>query len=79
MSAKEHPQILLSENQSGSVGYCESCQVVELEIGAISLRVDEQSLEMLSALLKNATYRLNVYKKEKYRFTQDLPEKLMFH
>jgi hypothetical protein len=79
MSAKKHPQILLAENKSGSIGYCESCQVVELVIGAISLRVDEQSLEIISALLKDATYRLNVYKKEKYRFTQDLPEELMFH
>jgi hypothetical protein len=30
-------------------------------------------------MLKDATYRLNVYKKEKFRFSQDLPEELMFH
>jgi hypothetical protein len=79
MATKKHIHILLAENQSGSVGYCESCHVVELEFGAISLRLDEQSLEMLSTLLRDANFRLNVYQKEKQRFKQDLPADLMFH
>lgn len=79
MATKKHVHILLVENQSGSVGYCESCHVVELEFGAISLRLDEQSLEMLSNLLKDANFRLNVYQKEKQRFAQTLPANLMFH
>lgn len=79
MSSKRHAHILLAENQSGSVGFCETCNVVELEFGAISLRIDEESLARLSTLMKDATHRLTVYKSEKQRFTAKLPEDLMFH
>jgi len=79
MSSKRHAHILLSENQSGSVGFCETCNVVELEFGAISLRIDEQSLASLGTLLKDATHRLTVYKNEKHRFMANQPEDLMFH
>ena len=79
MATKKHIHILLAENQSGSVGYCESCHVVELEFGAISMRLDEQSLEMLSTLLRDANFRLHVYQKEKQCFKQDLPADLIFH
>jgi hypothetical protein len=79
MTIKKHVHILLSENASGTVGYCETCHVVELEFSAISLRLDEQSLEMLSTLLKDAQFRLNVYLTEKQKFTPKQPTDLMFH
>ncbi len=79
MSSKKHAHILLSENQAGSVGFCETCNVLELEFGAISLRIDEQSLTYISKLLKDAEFRLNAYKNEKQRFLNNIPEDLMFH
>jgi len=79
VTAKKHPHILLAENHAGSVGYCESCHVVELEIGAISLRVDENTLALLGRLLRDADYRLNAYQNERQKSTQYLPEDLRFH
>lgn len=79
MTAKKHPHILLAESSAGTVGYCETCHVVELEIGAISLRIDENTLALLGRLLRDADYRLNVYQNEKHKFTQNLPADLLFH
>lgn len=79
MAVKKHPHILLAENHAGTASFCDACKVIELEIGAISLRVDESSLALLSELLKVANYRLNVYQKERQKFTQDTPADLMFH
>lgn len=76
---KQHPHILLAENQAGMASYCDTCHVIELEIGAFSLRVDETSLALLSELLRDANYCLNVYQKERQKFTQDTPADLMFH
>lgn len=79
MSAKKHPHILLAENQAGTVGYCETCHVVELEIGAISLRIDENTLALLGRLVRDADYRLNVYQNERQKFKNDAPLDLMLH
>lgn len=38
-------RILLAKNEAGRVGYCEGCDVVELEIGAMSLRIDAKDYE----------------------------------
>lgn len=79
MASKRHAHILLSENQAGSVGFCETCNVIELEFGAISLRIDEPSLSGLCKLLQDAEHRLNIYKNEKKRFIAHTPEDLLFH
>ncbi|MDO9365841.1 MAG: hypothetical protein Q7T58_05840 [Methylotenera sp.] len=79
MSAKKHPHILLAENHAGTASYCDTCHMVELEIGAISLRVDENTLALLGRLLRDADYRLNVYQNERQKFIQDLPSDLRFH
>lgn len=76
---KPHIHILLAENQAGTVSFCDACKVIELEIGTISLRVDENTLALLGRMLRDADYRLNVYQNEKQKFTQDLPADLMFH
>ncbi|MDO9393761.1 MAG: hypothetical protein Q7T42_07305 [Methylotenera sp.] len=71
MSPKnQHSRILLSKNESGAVGFCEACDVVEMEIGAISLRVDSLSLDLLSRLLNEAAQCLKILKVEKAGFIQ---------
>jgi len=53
--------------------------VVELEVGAISMRVDAQSLEALSGLFKDADIRLSYYRLEKANFEQNQAADLSFH
>ena len=60
----QHTRILLAKNTAGAIAFCESCDVIEMEIGAISLRIDAESLEALSVLLKDADIRLSYYRLE---------------
>lgn len=62
-------RILLAKNQGCKVIYCEECDVTELEIGAISLRLASESIEQLYAVLKEANDKLIVYKKFKNQVT----------
>jgi hypothetical protein len=57
----QHARVLLAKNNAGAIAFCEACDVVEMEIGAISLRIDAESLEALSILLKDANTRLSYY------------------
>jgi len=60
MSPKNgHNRILLNKNAIGRVEFCEGCDVVELEIGAISLRLHAQDMPQFSALIKEAEQRLH--------------------
>jgi len=73
MSQKsEHRRILLNKNQSGLVEYCERCEVVEVEIGPVSIRLQAQDLELFSNLIQEADSRLRYYNMEKARFKSDL-------
>ncbi len=73
MSRKnEHKRILLNKNQSGLVEYCERCEVVEVEIGPVSIRLQAQDLELFSNLIQEADSRLRYYNMEKARFESDL-------
>ena len=63
-----HKRILLNKNQSGHVEYCESCEVVELAIGAISVRLHAQDLQLLSSLVQEAVIRLDDYNVDKAEF-----------
>ena len=58
-------RVLLAKNEAGRVGYCEGCDVVELEIGAMSLRIDAKDLHFLANLFKDADVRLAYYRLEK--------------
>ena len=60
----QHTRILLAKNTAGAIAFCESCDVVEMEIGSISLRIDAESLKALSMLLKDADIRLSYYRLE---------------
>lgn len=75
----QHSRILLAKNESGSIAYCESCDVVELEVGAISMRVDAQSLGALNGLFKDADIRLSYYRLEKASFEQRKMADSSFH
>jgi hypothetical protein len=80
MSPKNlHLRLLLGKNASGSVVFCEECDVIELEIGAISLRLDAHSLEALSQLLKESAMRLSYYTQEKAQYVQQIPADCSFH
>jgi hypothetical protein len=75
----QHSRILLGKNEGGTIVYCEACEVVEVELGAISVRLDATSLEALSALFKDADIRLSYYRLEKARFEQVISDDLSFH
>lgn len=75
----QHSRILLARNASGSIAFCETCDVVELEIGAISMRVDAESLEALRGLFRDADTRLSFYRSEKASFEQNQTTDLSFH
>jgi hypothetical protein len=69
MSPKnEHKRILLNKNQSGQVEYCEACDVVEMEVGPVSIRLHAQDLASFSALILAAEMRLSFYNVEKDRY-----------
>ena len=73
MSQKnEHRRILLNKNHSGLVEYCERCEVVEIEIGPVSIRLQAQDLELFSTLIQEADSRLRCYNMEKARFEADV-------
>ncbi|MGJ8620190.1 MAG: DUF6686 family protein [Methylophilaceae bacterium] len=73
MSQKnEHRRILLNKNQSGVVEYCEQCEVVELEIGPVSIRLQAQDLELFSTLIQEADTRLRYYNIEKSRYEAEV-------
>ncbi|WP_200876862.1 DUF6686 family protein [Methylotenera sp. L2L1] len=63
-------RILLSKNESGQIVFCENCNVAELELGAISLRIDAGTLHTLKALLADADTRLALYQQEKASYAQ---------
>jgi hypothetical protein len=58
-------RILLAKNNAGRVGFCEDCDVVELEIGPMSLRITAEDLPLVVLLIKDASERLAYYRLEK--------------
>ena len=52
MSTKNtHKRMQLSQNESGKIEYCEGCDVVEMEIGPVSVRLHAQDLALFSTLI----------------------------
>ncbi len=80
MSPKnQHTRVLLAKNTAGTIAFCEGCDVIEMEIGAISLRIDAESLAALSILLKDADTHLNYYRLEKATPTHKQAADLNMH
>lgn len=75
----QHTRVLLAKNTAGAIAFCEACDVVEMEIGAMSLRIDAESLAALSSLLKDADIRLNYYRLEKASTIQKQATDLSVH
>lgn len=71
-----HNRILLNKNPSGQVAFCEGCDAVdlevELEVGAVSLRLHAQDLSLFSALVQEAETRLRYYRVEKAHFDTEM-------
>lgn len=63
-------RVLLSKNESGQIIFCENCNVAELELGAVSLRIDASTLHTLKTLLADADTRLALYQQEKAIYAQ---------
>ncbi|WP_379032011.1 hypothetical protein [Methylophilus flavus] len=61
-------KILLSGQAGFRVHYCESHGTVELEIGAMSLRLDEDALEMMSDSLAESVSKLQALQATKGSF-----------
>lgn len=51
-------RIVLAGETGCRVVYCEDCQVAELEVGAVSLRLEKQAFDTLAAVLQAAGGRL---------------------
>jgi hypothetical protein len=52
-------KVLLAEGLGLRVFYCKPCEVVELEIGAISLRLSPQSIQRIANLMTKASLQLD--------------------
>jgi hypothetical protein len=57
-STKHHKKIHLSGNDDCCVVFCPECKVLELNLGATTLRINPESLHMLSSTLNHAKVRL---------------------
>ncbi len=55
-------RILLAGADGCRIVYCESCGVAELELGAISVRLELNALHNLQAVLGQASMKLSVLK-----------------
>lgn len=69
-----HKRIVLNQNKSGKVEYCEGCDVVEMEIGPVSVRLHAKDLSLFSTLLQEAEMHLRYYQLEQTTFTTDMVE-----
>lgn len=65
--SKEEPckRILLAGADGCRIVYCEGCAIAELELGAISVRLEESALHNLQAILGQALIKLSVLKATK--------------
>lgn len=55
-------RIFLAGADGCRIVYCESCSVAELELGAISVRLELNALHNLQAVLGQASMKLSVLK-----------------
>ncbi|MDE0927013.1 MAG: hypothetical protein OR997_08140 [Methylophilaceae bacterium] len=63
-----HKRIQLNQNGSGKIEYCEGCDVVEMEMGPVSVRLQAQDLALFSTLIQEAEMHLRYHKLEKTKF-----------
>jgi hypothetical protein len=61
-SSKTCHRIVLAGEEGCRVLYCEDCKVAELEIGAMSLRLETHAFESLAVMMRQAEQRLALAK-----------------
>ena len=54
-------RVVLAGSDGCKVSYCEDCKVTELEIGALSLRLEMQAFNSLGEMMQEAMARLAVF------------------
>jgi hypothetical protein len=54
-------RIVLAGQEGCRVSYCEDCRVAEIEVGALSLRLEMNAFSNLSDILREASAKLAVY------------------
>jgi len=57
-STKQHKKVRLSGNDDCCVVLCSECNVLELNFGASTFRINPESLHAISSILNNANVRL---------------------
>jgi len=57
-STKQHKKVRLSGDDDCCVVLCPECNVLELNLGASTVRISPESLHMLSSILNHAKVRL---------------------
>ncbi len=62
---------LCVKNEASSVDYCEDCNVVTMEIGAVSLRVGVKDLQYQASLLKHADTEIAYYRLKEGHLTHN--------
>lgn len=78
MDNMECKKVMIAIQQNARVMYCEAHNVAELEIGAVSLRLDIESFAMVSDCIADAIARLNVIQEAK-RQNEALIKRLRSH
>ncbi len=58
-SKKQHFKTRLAGNDDCDVVFCQDCNTLELNIGALTLRLNPESMHSLSSVLNQAKVRLN--------------------
>ena len=58
-STKQHKKARLAGNDDCCVVFCFECNVLELNLGASTIRISPESLHMLSSTLNHAKVRLD--------------------
>ena len=53
-STKQHKKVRLSGNDDCCVVLCSECNILELNLGASTLRISPESLHTISSILNNA-------------------------
>ena len=59
---KQCRRILLAGAEGCKIIYCEGCEVAEMELGAVSVRLELNALHNLQAVLGQAAMKLSVLK-----------------
>ncbi|MDR5170954.1 hypothetical protein IHQ56_03885 [Methylobacillus flagellatus] len=58
-------RVVLAGAEGCRVLYCEECNVMEIEVGALSLRLEDHAFNSLAEMIQEAATRLAIYSANK--------------